>query len=188
VEAAEEQAVRSIRTAASAWPFAGVRADPPAMAPARGRRADRMQTRVLVASALVLGIVIGGAVFVGAWRVSADQRDRADAARARVDRRLHDAQARSVTLGRKLHGVRIRLSTTLVKLRRAEREAAGAGAVAARDQESLAALRHDASKVVSDVAALEAYVSATPSQALDAGFLHSQLAYLAAAARKLQAR
>jgi hypothetical protein len=147
-----------------------------------------MQTRVLVVSALVLGIVIGGAVFVGAWRVSADQRDRADAARVRVDRQLQDAQTRSVTLARQLHSVRIRLSTTLVKLRRAEHEAAGAGAVAARNQESLAALRHEASKVVSDAAALEAYVAATPSQALDSGFLHTQLAYLAAAARRLQTR
>jgi hypothetical protein len=147
-----------------------------------------MQTRVLVAAALVLGVVIGGAAFVGAWRVSADQRDRADAARARVGQQLHAAQVRSVTLDKRLRRVRVRLSATLVKLRSAERAAAGAGADAARNQQSLAALRQDASKIVSDVAALEAYISATPNQALDGGFLRSQLAYLAAAARRLKTR
>jgi hypothetical protein len=148
-----------------------------------------------VGAAFVLGLVLGAIAFVGAWRVSAGQGDRANAARALADHRLHKSQVRSATLSKKLHRVRGSLSAALVqerqlkaKLRSAERRAAGAGSEAARDQQALAALRHDASKVVSDVAALEAYLRTTPSQSLDGGFLLSQLEYLSAAAHRLQSR
>jgi hypothetical protein len=105
------------------------------------------------------------------------------------------AQAHSATLSKQLRRTRSRLAVAVKRerqlkaaVRNAESRAAGAGSQAARDEATLAALRHDAAKVTSDVAALQAYVSATPNQSLDGGFLRSQLSYLAAAARRLRSR
>jgi hypothetical protein len=172
-----------------------VRVDSPTSAPGRTRRADRIQTWVLVGSAFVLGLVLGATAFVGAWRVSARQGDRANAARALADHRLHEAQTRSATLSRRLHRAKAGLAVARRKERQlrvvsrnAARQASRSGWQAARDEKELLALRHQASKVTSDAAALEAYVRATPSQALDGGFLLTQLQYLSAAARRLQAR
>jgi hypothetical protein len=156
---------------------------------------DRTQTWVLVVSAFVLGLALGAVAMVGAWRSSASRGDEANAARALAARRLHDAQARSAVLSRRLHRTRTSLSAALarekrlkVELRGAERQAAASGQQAAGEQRELLTLRHRASTVTSDVAALEAYVRATPTRALDSGFLQSQLSYIYAAARRLQNR
>jgi hypothetical protein len=98
-----------------------------------------------------------------------------------------------VALSRRLHRTRASLSAALAREKRlkvelggAQRQAAASGQEAASEHTRLLTLRHRASTVTSDVAALEAYVRATPTRALDSGFLHSQLAYIYAAARRLQ--
>jgi septal ring factor EnvC (AmiA/AmiB activator) len=148
---------------------------------------------VLVASALLLGFVLGAAAFVGVWRTTDTRRDRADAARAAAARNLHDAQARSAALSTRLHRVKVDLASTrkqkqglTVELRSVKRQAAAATQQAASDRASILTLRHRASTVASYVASLDAYVKATPSSDLDANFLGSQLAYLSAAAHRLQ--
>jgi hypothetical protein len=185
--------VRSFRAVAPVWPASGAQADYPTAALRREKSADRVQTWVLVASALALGFVLGGAAFVGVWRSTATRGDRADAARAIAARHLRDAQARSAALSTKLHRAKVELASTRrqekhlkVKLRSAVRQASLASQQAASDRTSLLALRHRASRVTSYVASLEAYVEATPSQDLDGGYLRSQLVYLSAAARRLQ--
>jgi len=167
--------------------------DSPTTTLRRRRTADRIQTWVLVTSAFVLGLVLGAAAFVGVWRTTARQGDRASAARALADHRLREAQARSATLTRQLQRGKASLSAAQgqrrelkVELRNAVRQAARAGREAASDHRSLLTIQHRASTVTSYVAALEAYVTATPSQALDGGFLRSQLAYLSVAAHRLQ--
>jgi hypothetical protein len=152
-----------------------------------------MQPWVLVASAFVLGVVLGAAAFVGFWRTTASQADRADAARALADGRLRDADARSVRTSRQLHRAKADLSAALqqkqrlkLDLRNAVRRASIARREAMSDHSSLVRIKHQALTVSSDAVALEAYVTTTPSQALDSGFLRAQLTYLSAAARRLQ--
>jgi chromosome segregation ATPase len=142
---------------------------------------------------LVLGLVLGAAVFVGVWRTTASRGDRADAARALADRHLHDARARSAALSKQLHRAKGDLASLRrqekrlkVQLRSAVQQAALASRQAASDRTSLATLRHRASTVRSYVASLEGYLEATPSQDLDSNFLRSQLVYLSAATRRLQ--
>jgi hypothetical protein len=193
VQVGEQQAVQSIRAVASVWPSTGAHTDSHTATLRRSRKADRTQTWVLVASAFVLGLVLGAAAFVGVWRTTASQSDRATAARAVADRRLSDSNARSASLSRQLHRAKGDLHTTLrqeqhlkVELRRAVHQAALAGRQSASDRTTLLTLRHRASTVTSYVASLDAYVKATPSQDLDSAFLSSQLVYLSAAAHRLQ--
>jgi hypothetical protein len=148
---------------------------------------------VLVASAFVLGVVLGAAAFVGFWRTTARQADRADAARALTDGRLRDAEARSARTSKQLHRANTDLSAALkqkqhlkLELRDAVRRSSIARSEAMSDHNRLLAIKHQASIVSSDAVALEAYVTTTPSQALDSGFLRAQLTYLSAAARRLQ--
>jgi hypothetical protein len=162
--------------------------------PRRRVRSDRAQTWVLVVSSFVLGLVLGGAAFVGVWRSTASRGDRADAARALADRHVRDARERSAILSKHLHRAKGDLFETLrqrqhlkVELRNAVQQAAVSSQQAASDRSTLLTLRHRASKVASYVASLEAYIEATPSQDLDDAFLRSQLAYLSQAAYRLQA-
>jgi hypothetical protein len=152
-----------------------------------------MQPWLLVASAFVLGLVLGAAAFVGFWRTTASQADRADAARAVSDSRLRDADARSAKLSKQLHGAKTDLSAALkqkrqleLELRTAVHRASLAGRQATSEHSRLLTIKHQALTVSSDAVALEAYVTTTPSNALDSGFLRAQLTYLSAAARKLQ--
>ena len=189
----EQHAVRSIRIANPAWPHERVHATPRPITARRSWRADRLQPWVLVASAFVLGLVLGAAAFVGFWRTTASQADRADAARAVADSRLRDADARSARMSKQLHGAEADLSAALkqnrhlkLELRSAVRQASVARRAAMSDRSRLATIKHQALTVSSDAVALEAYVTTTPSQALDSGFLRAQLTYLSEAARKLQ--
>jgi len=186
--------VRSIRTVASTWPSIGGHTDFPTTVLRRKPRANRAQIWVLVASAFLLGLVLGAAVFVGVWRTTATRGDRADAARATAARKLDHAQARSAALRTQMDRVRGDLAAALrdkkhleVELRNAVQQAAAAGQQAANDRTKLATIQHRASTVTSYVASLDAYAKATPSQSLDSSFLGSQLAYLSAAAHRLQA-
>jgi hypothetical protein len=185
--------VRTIRTVASAWPATKVHANARPVTPRRSWRADRLQPWVLVASAFVLGVVLGAAAFVGFWRTTAQQVDRADAARALADVRLRDAEAHSARTSRQLHRAKVDLSAALkqkkhleLDLRNALRSSSTARRAAVSDHSMLLKVKHQASIVSSDAVALEAYVTTTPSQALDSGFLRAQLTYLSAAARRLQ--
>jgi len=152
-----------------------------------------VQPWVLVASAFVLGLVLGAAAFVGFWRTTASQADRADAARAVADSRLRDADARSARMSKQLHGAKADLSAALkqkrqleLELRSAVHRASLARRQATSEHSRLLTINHQALKVSTDAVALEAYVTTTPSNALDSGFLRAQLTYLSAAARKLQ--
>jgi hypothetical protein len=185
--------VRNFRAVASAWPSPATRGDFPTATLRRPQKADRVQTWVLVASALVLGLVLGAAAFVGVWRSTATRSDRADAARATAVHDLRDARARSATLSTKLHRAKGDVAATrqqkqhlAVELRNARRQASVASQQAASDRTQLLTLQHRASTVRSYVASLKAYVEATPSQDLDSAFLQSQLMYLSAAVRRLQ--
>lgn len=193
VAVGEQQAMRSVRAVASVWPSPGGHADFPTAALRRKPRADRVQTLVLVASAFLLGLVLGAAVFVGVWRTTATRSDRADAARAVAARHLRVARAHSATLSAQLHRANGDLASTKrqqrqlkIELRDAAHQAAVASRQAASDRASLLTLRHRASTVTSYVASLDAYINATSSQGLDSNFLRSQLAYLSAAAHRLQ--
>jgi uncharacterized protein HemX len=193
--------VRSFRALAPQWPSPEtradfptvVRADPPTVALRRRRSGGRAQTLVLVVSAFALGLALGAAAFVGVWRTTASRGDRADAARALTVRELHSARARSVRLGTKLKHTKADLAATKRQLRRiqtelrnAEGQAAAAGREATSKGAALASLADRASKVRYYVTSLEAYIQNTPSADLDTAFLQSQLAYLAAAVRRLQ--
>lgn len=187
--------MRSVRAVAPVWPSIGRERDTdlPTTVVRRKPRVDRAQTWVLVASAFLLGVVLGAAAFVGVWRTTATRGDRADAARAAAARKLDHAQARSAALGSQLDRVRANLAAVLqdkkhlkVELRNAVQQAAAAGQQAAGDRTRLATIQHRASTVSSYVASLDAYVKATPSQSLDSSFLGSQLGYLSAATHRLQ--
>ena len=159
----------------------------------RNQRPSRAQIAVLAGCAFVLGLALSAAAFVGVWQTTARQSDRSSAQRALADSRLRDALARSATLSLQLQHTKASLLSARgdrrqlkLELGTATRQAAVSRQDAAVDRTRLATLRQRAAAVTSDVAALEGYVATTPSQALDSGFLRSQLEYVAAAARRLQ--
>lgn len=98
---------------------------------------------------------------------------------ATLSRRLHSVEAKLVAVSRQRHQLELALSNSLAKSNRSAQ-------LASSEQRTLIAFRHRAAAVNSDLVSLEAYVRSTPAQALDSGFLQSQLAYLAKAALGLQ--
>jgi len=159
----------------------------------RSQRASRAQTVILAGCAFVLGLALSAAAFVGVWQTTARQSDRSSAQRALADSRLRDALARSATFSLQLQQTKASLLSARgekrqlkLELGSATRQAAVSRQEAAVDRTRLATLRQRAVAVTSDVSALEGYVATTPSQALDSGFLRSQLEYVAAAARRLE--
>ena len=159
----------------------------------RKQRPSRAQILVLAGCAFVLGLALSAAAFVGVWRTTARQSDRSSAQRALADHRLRETLARSATLNLQLQRTKASLLAARseerqlrLELRNTAHGATVSRREAATDRKRLDTLRQRAVTVTSDVAALEGYVATTPSQALDSGFLRSQLAYVAAAARRLQ--
>jgi hypothetical protein len=163
-------------------------------APRAARRARRWPTWVLPLLAFVCGALVSAAVFTIGWRHQTQQN-------AAVRSALADATARN-------HKLSASLAATQAKAARQERIAAQARASVRAAQASGATIAAQTSaaqadatsvsgsatsmasaagKVASELKTLTTYLTTTPSQQLDAGYIDSQTAYLARQVAALQA-
>jgi hypothetical protein len=152
-----------------------------------------IETWVLLACAFVLGLAIAAAAFVGVWRSEARHGDSADAARAVTARRLAATTSDLKLLTGRLSAAKAQLARDRRQLRTGKTTLAQTRAELGKRAATVAAVRRQAplltqqtSVLISDLAALQAYLSKTPGGAVDQGFVHSQLVYIAGVAARLQ--
>jgi septal ring factor EnvC (AmiA/AmiB activator) len=152
-----------------------------------------IETWALLACAFVLGLAVAAAAFVGIWRSAARQGDHANAARAVTARRLAATTGELKLLASSLQSSKTKLARARRELRigkatlarsRAELGSRAAAAAVVRRQAPL--LTQQTSLLISDLAALRAYLAKTPGAAVDHGFVQSQLVYIAGVAARLQ--
>jgi septal ring factor EnvC (AmiA/AmiB activator) len=176
----------------SSWVTETARRRLPAIA---GRRVAGLaiETWVLLACAFVLGLAVAAAAFVGVWRTEARHGDSADAARAVTARRLVAATGDLKHLRAKLSAAEAKLAkarrdvrTGKATLAQTRAELGRSAATVASVRDRAPALTQQTSVLISDLAALQAYLSKTPGGAVDQGFVHSQLVYIAGVADRLQ--
>jgi hypothetical protein len=143
----------------------------------------------LVASAFLLGGVLTALLFVGIWRHTAAESDRARAAQLAERHRLSIAERRLATVETKLAAeqralVRARRTAAatgarLRALRRLQASVARSlpGQVAAVET-TATALAHDAARLTSELGSLRHYLRNAPATGIDPGFVNAQVSYL----------
>jgi hypothetical protein len=144
---------------------------------------------VLVCSAFLLGAVLSALLFVGIWRHTAAEGDRAQAAQAIAQRHLTATRLQLRTAQRSLGSERLllvhvraqhaTLAHELARLRRLDNlVAARLPAQLQSINASAAALAHSTSTLESELSALQAYLQAAKATGIDAGFVTTQIRYL----------
>jgi septal ring factor EnvC (AmiA/AmiB activator) len=176
----------------SGWTTVEMRRRLPAIA---GRRVAGLpvETWVLLTCAFLLGLAVAAAAFVGVWRSEARHGDSVDAARALTARRLAATSGELKHLGASLRISQAKLAKARRELRTGKTELAQTRTQLGRSAATAAAvgrqapvLGQQASTLISDLAALRAYLAKTPSGSVDHGFVQSQLVYIAGVAERLQ--
>lgn len=140
---------------------------------------------VLVASAFLCGGLLSAAGFSIGWRHEAQRGSSAESALVSATARTHTLSAQLVSTRAALAAARehsASLAASRRELSRAEAKLGKTLAAARRAQAGIAAaagpLGGDLDRVTSELHALNAYVSSTPSSQLDAGYVQAQVAYL----------
>ena len=143
----------------------------------------------LTASAFVLGAVLASLLFVGIWRHTAAESDRARTAQVAERHKLQVAERRLATVEAKLAAQRtaltrarrnaVRTAAQLRALRRLHATVARSlpGEVAAVET-TANAVAHDAAKLTSELASLRHYMRNTQATGVDPGFVNAQINYL----------
>jgi hypothetical protein len=152
----------------------------------------------LVASAFLLGGVLSALLFVGVWRHTAAEGDRARQAQTDTRHALHAAQgavavsqrrlAASRAATRKLEAGNARMTHDLAALRKLD---AGAGVSLRTRLDAIAAdadaLTHNSAKLEAAIATLTGYIRNSSAAEIDPAFLSAQVQYLAGANARAKA-
>jgi hypothetical protein len=152
----------------------------------------------LVASAFLLGGVLSALLFVGVWRHTAAEGDRARQAQVGTRQALHAAEA-ALTVSqrrlavsraamRKLEAGNARMTRDLAALRKLD---AGAGASLRTRLDAIAvdadALTHSSARLEAAISTLTGYIRNSSAAEIDPAFLAAQVQYLAGANARAKA-
>jgi chromosome segregation ATPase len=152
----------------------------------------------LTVSAFVCGGVVTGFLFVGIWRHTAAQGDRAQATLAgtrqqlaRTQRRLSRLEALLVSERSALARVQTQRAGLANRLGRLQRATGRVGARLPGQLQAITSsagsLAHSSATLASELSALQSYVQNPSAAGIDAGFLSSQIGYLSASLEKAKA-
>jgi hypothetical protein len=160
--------------------------------PARRRRG--WPVWVLPALAFVCGALVSAAVFTIGWRQQTQQNTAVQSALAAATARNHKlsaalavSRARAVREERLVAQARASVRAAQASGATIAAQARAAQADATSVSVSTAAMTSDAAKIASELKTLTTYLTTTPPQQLDAGYIDSQTAYLARQVSALQA-
>ena len=161
--------------------------------PRVARRTRRWSVWVLPTLAFVCGALVSAAIFTIGWRHQTQQNTAARTALAAATARNHKLIA-SLASARATIARNLQIATQARASLRAARAsgatiAAQAGAAqtgAASVSSNAASMSSAAAKIASELKTLTTYLTTTPSQQLDAGYIDSQTAYLARQVDALQ--
>jgi hypothetical protein len=153
---------------------------------------------VLMISALLLGGVLTSLLFVGIWRHTAADGERARAAQVAGTQQLHATQRKLAAVEAELASDRAALAkarlgtataaaelTQLRRLRRSVQHSLGPPLQGLTG--TTGALAHDTSALRSEIAALRAYLASASPAGVDRGFLDTQIKYLVASTESANA-
>jgi hypothetical protein len=161
--------------------------------PKAARRARRWPMWVLPTLAFVCGALVSAAVFTIGWRHQTQQNAAAQSALADATARNHKLSASLATSRAKLTREERIAAQARASVRAARASSATIAAQARAAQASAtsvsgnaASMASAAGKVGSELKTLTTYLTTTPSQQLDAGYIDSQTAYLARQVAALQ--
>lgn len=160
---------------------------------AAARRARSWPVWVLPTLAFVCGALVSAAIFTIGWRHQTQQN-------AAIESALSAARARNHVLSASLAATRATLAHdrkvaahTQASLRTAQARGAAVATQAASTQGKVssvssgaATMASAAGKIASELKTLTTYLTTTPSNQLDAGYIESQTAYLARQVNALQ--
>jgi chromosome segregation ATPase len=146
---------------------------------------------VLMISAFLLGGVLTSLLFVGIWRHTAADGERARAAQVAVRHQLHATQQRFAAVEAELgsnraalakaRGGRTAAAAELMQLRRLHRSVERSLRSPLQGLTgTTGTLAHDTSALRSEIAALRAYLQSASPTGADSGFLDAQIKYLVA--------
>jgi cell division protein FtsB len=146
---------------------------------------------VLMISALLLGGVLTSLLFVGIWRHTAADGERARAAQVADRQQLHATQAKLATVEADLASERAALAKARLGRAAAAAELTQLRLVHRSVERSLrlplqgltgtaGTLAHDTSTLRSEIAALRAYLKSASPAGVDSAFLDAQIKYLVA--------
>jgi hypothetical protein len=152
----------------------------------------------LVASAFLLGGVLSALLFVGVWRHTAAEGDRARQAQTDTRQALHAAQAALAVSERRLVASRVALRKLEAGNARTTRDLAAlrkvdavAGASLRSHLQTIAvdadALTHNSAKLEAAIATLTGYIRNSSPAEIDPAFLAAQVQYLAGANARAKA-
>jgi hypothetical protein len=161
--------------------------------PRAARRPRRWSVWVLPTLAFVCGALVSAAVFTIGWRHQTQQNAAAQSALANATARNHKLTA-SLTAARDAVAQEKRIADQArASLQAAQASGATIAAQARAAQSNAASVSGNASamasaaaKIGSELKTLATYLTATPPQQLDAGYIDSQTAYLARQVAALQ--
>jgi chromosome segregation ATPase len=153
---------------------------------------------VLMISALLLGGVLTSLLFVGIWRHTAADGERARAAQVARTQELHATQRKLATVHAELASDRAALAKArvgraaaaaeLTQLRRRHRSAQRSLGPSLQGLTGTSGtLAHDTSALRSEIAALRAYLGSASPAGVDRGFLDTQIKYLTASTESANA-
>jgi hypothetical protein len=162
--------------------------------PHAARRTRRWSAWVLPLLAFLCGALVSAAVFTIGWRHQTQQNAAAQSALANATARIHKlSDSRDAALAKAAREERIATQARAsVQAAQASGATIAAQASAAQTDAtsvsgSATSMAAAAAKVASELRTLTAYLTTTPSQQLDAGYIDSQTAYLARQVAALQA-
>jgi chromosome segregation ATPase len=153
---------------------------------------------VLMISALLLGGVLTSLLFVGIWRHTAADGQRAHAAQladkqqlVAAQRKLASVEAERASEGAALAKARAGQAAAAAELTRLRRLHRAVGDSLRPELQALTAttgtLAHDTSTLKSELAALRAYLKSALPAGADSGFLEAQIKYLVASTESANA-
>ena len=161
--------------------------------PKTARRARRWPAWVLPLLAFICGALVSAAVFTIGWRHQTQQNAAAQSALAAATARNHKlsdslaaAQARTAREERIAAQARASVQAAQASGATIAAQTSAAEAAATSVSGSATSMASAAGKVATELRTLTTYLTTTPSQQLDAGYIDSQTAYLARQVAALQ--
>jgi chromosome segregation ATPase len=153
---------------------------------------------VLMISALLLGAVLTALLFVGVWRHTAADGERARTAQVATKQQLHATQRKLAAVGAELAIAqealakarlgRAAATTDLTQLRRLHRSVGRSlGPQLQAIADSTGTLAHTGSTLRSEIAALRAYLKSAAPAGVASSFLDAQIKYLVASTESANA-
>jgi hypothetical protein len=180
-------------TTQARWPVLDERRTPLPQAARPARRRSQRSVWLLTGLAFVCGGLVSAAAFSIGWRNQSQRNTAAETALAAATARTHALERHVLLLQASLSDSRSKAAAATAgeqsmarNATRIENEATASSGAAASVSSGAGTLTASAARIGSELKTLETYLTTTPADELDPGYISSQVAYLTRQLTKLQ--